>query len=547
MLYERHLYFSMRPLTLSAMSETGSANRHKNREEGREELSAEEKERKLLVKIDQYIDRCRDLCRHELISHATRSSYESMLQELRNDTSNDNRLKYVKENVGFLQKTIAKAEAEEARMLAKLQQEKKGAFSDADIQEMTAWFRNDSMVEMERSRELDEKVAEFIAKHEKIARRRNALMARVHALGNDDVEGISVLRDDEAFFSLNASARNSLLARLEGMDLAALSGKKQLFAETRAMLDGASTGDGRYLHAGTTGHMLKQMMSARKPEEYRGSVLIPSLGRYQDTRQSFDALCNDLSAAETMPISLPSLDAFLQWDTGKRSSFVAEGRRRLESQRTEEQERDEDLQLAKLRGERLVKAERWEAAEAFLEGALATYPDDANLQVMLAYVQEHGSETDEEREDRVSDELREEISALLAAAPPSVRGLYAAAAIRGADAFQLFSQSVTQGAHDTQNEARAGGREEEAEDDEEPERDEEHEDVEIADETDTLEEREEVLETITERTTHEAPAALTLSAVTADAQASYRRRISEPLLQKLRALEERDETYGIAA
>lgn len=529
------------------MSETGSINRQRKREDGREELSAQEKEQQLLAKIDYYIDRCRDLYRNDLISSVTRSSYESMLQELRDDTSNANRLRYVKENVGFLRQTLAKAQAEEAKMHAKLQEEKRGNYSDRDIEEMTAWFRSDSLVELERSRALDEKISAFVAKHEKIGMKRKALLERIHALGDDDVEGIAVLRDDEAFLSLDASARKNLLARLESADLAGLSGKKRLFAETRTMLDDACAGDGRYLHADATGSMLKQMMSAKKPEEYRGSILLPSLDAYRGTRRSFDAFCEDVATAEEAPIRMPSLDAFLQWSTGKRSSFVAEGRRRLESQKAKEAAEDEALSVAKTRAEHLLKAERWEKAAALLEDAVATHPEDADLQVMLAYVQEHGNETEEERNDRAMDALRDEITALLATLPASVRGLYAAAALRGADAFTLFRKSLEQGAHAMSD------TEEAMQDDDDEEAREEEEQVdgqttpdEVAEETDSVEDREEVLKAVTERTKR-APASLTLSSVTADAQASYRRRINEPLLQKLRALEERDESYGLAA
>ncbi len=512
------------------MSKASTLNRQKqsNSAEGNE---AREEEAATMKEIHKCIETCRGMYYHRLLSGVTRDSYEGMFEEV----LQKKRLDWAESNIGFLEKTIAKAEAEERNMLDQLEREKHGRFNERDMRELHEWFQDDSLPEMTRSKLLDQKVSEFVAKFDVMARKRLALLSRLEELSDQDAQDLATLRSPEAFFSMDASARKNMMDRMEALDMASLKGKKKLYSDTKTLLDEAADGEDRYLSPTVSGTMLRQMIASDKPEQHHKETLLPSLRTYKDTRVSFDALLMELSGSDDAPIEPPSIDAFVKWNTGKRTSFIAEGRRRMEAQRSSREEQEEELARSKRTSEKLLRAEDWKAADDSIHAGLHRFPEDADLKIMEAFLHEHRTDTEDAKEERELDRTAAEIDGILASVHPEMRTLYLAMLMEGADVFQTFAESMQRGAMEVKKET-----DEKTVDAGEPEEEEG-----VVDAGDSTDDQLEVVDAVVHG--EEREKALTVAAISADTQARYGRQLNEQLEARLRRLEQGGRKYGKAA
>lgn len=509
------------------MSKASTLNRQKQAnsvddKEAQEELAT-------LKEIKECIAKCRGMYYHRLLSSVTRHSYEGMFEEV----LAEKRLDWAESNIGFLDQTIAKAEGEERHMHEELEREKDGRFNEKDMQELQAWFQDDGLPEMTRSKLLDEKISEFIAKFDAMAKKRLELLSRTEELSDMDAQDLATLRSPKAFFSMDAASRKNLMDRMEALDLATLKGKKKLFSETKAMLDEASDGEGRYLSPAATGTMLKQMLTSDKPEQHRKETLLPSLQTYRNTRVSFDALVTELSLQEEAPIETPGIDVFVQWTTGKRTSFIAEGRRRIDALQHAEEEQEKERSDAKKLIEKYLRMEDWESADVSVNAALELFPEDKELTVMEAYLHEHRTDTDVQKEEREMNLITEEIKAILDTVNPELRTMYIAMVMEGAEAFEQFAENMKRGAAERAKTTAIESSDEPEEDDE------------VVETGDTTEDQLKVVDEVVRG--EEREKALKVTAISADTQERYGRQINDRLQAKLRQLEEGGRKYGKAA
>jgi len=513
------------------MSNTSTLNRQKqpNSVDGGE---SKEDDLATLKEIGKCIETCRGMYYHRLLSSVTRHSYEGMFEEV----VRERRLDWEESNIGFLKKTIAKAESEERNMIDQLEREKSGRFNERDMRELHEWFQDDSLPEMTRSKLLDQKVSEFVAKFDAMARKRLALLSRLEELSDQDAQDLATLRSPEAFFSMDASARKNMMDRMEALDMASVKGKKKLYSDTKTLLDEAADGEDRYLSPTVSGTMLRQMIASDKPEQHHKETLLPSLRTYKDTRVSFDALVMELSGSDDAPIQTPSIDAFVKWNTGKRTSFIAEGRRRMEAQRSSREEQEEELARSKRMSETFLRAEDWEAAEDSIQAALDRFPEDADLKIMQAFLHEHRTDTQDAKEERQLDRTAAEIDGILASVHPELRTLYLAMLMEGADVFETFAESMERGAMEQKKETDekavdASGSDEKEED--------------VVEAGDSTDDQLEVVDAVVHG--EERDKALTVAAISADTQARYGRQLNEQLEARLRRLEQGGRKYGKAA
>ncbi len=404
-------------------------------------LQAKEKERETLAIIDGCIDECRTLLQDPLMSAATRGEYERMFQDLRTDL----KVEWAQGTAALIGQTIARARRDREQMLARAQENRRDAlFVSSDLQELDEWFLHSDLMDLDRTVSWEARVETFLQKHAVIARRRAALMAKGAGLEEADAREIAALRDEKTFLALSVQERTNLLDRLEAMDLAAMAGKRQLYVKTDAMLREASTGEGRYVHPAATGSLLRQMMASRTPERFREASIVPSLNACKDTRSGFDAFAQRLATMDTPPIAIPVLDTFLQWSAPKRRSFIAEGERRARSA-DEAASRTEGLTHAKMLADTCMRREDWDKAEALLDRALRTFPDDGDLRVMRAYLDDHRENAETERREGEMRRMSGEIDAMIAAAPPELRTMYVAMAMQGPETFLGFAAAMERG------------------------------------------------------------------------------------------------------
>lgn len=526
------------------MQKVATLDRHKEKkEEQRDQPESTESEASVLATIYGHIDDCRRELSDPLISAATRESYESMFVGYITEKNVD----FARTSAGYAADTVARAQSEFELMDAMLASKKGSLLNDADIKEMKDWFRSDGMLDMVRTKTWEQKTKQFIEKHASIAHRRSTLLSRLSGLDEKEAEGIAVLKNEKTFLRLDVAERISLMNKLEALDVAVAGGKKNLFVETSAILRHAATSQERYMHPAATGSMLKKMMTARKPEQYRDQVLLPFLETYRGTRNDFDALQKEIQASDTPPIAAPKLDTFLKWNAERRSSFIAEGRRRLR-QNTQEEKQEEDVKDAMKQAESCMRLDDWDAAIALLEESHDRFPEEKNLAVMLAYANDHRADAEEERREQEHGRINAGIDAKLRQVPPALRTMYVAMAMQGPDAFREFTEGMERGAEIQKHEEPDAPADDtphitQEDDEDEPARD-EGDDEEMIAAGETADDQEEAAEELLR--SEEPEKAIAVRSIAAETQERYVRHIGEPVLRHLEELQARGERYKAA-
>lgn len=523
---------------------------------------------KIRKEIDGYVAACQGKLYDRLMSSATRAQYESMFAEFREKKE----LQYAKESEGLLLRTLDRMEKDERKMLESIE-----SYSAEDAAEMTEWFEDDGLLDMFRTAMLDAKIHEFRSKHDVLWDRRTKLMEKMKQSDLEDGDGFEHL-EAKKFASLDFAAKKNLLNRLESLDLAATLGQKRLYRETQRILAKATAGEGRYLHPNAAGKFLKHMMQSPRPEDFQKETLLPSLEEHRETRLSFDAFEIDAAQADAKTIKIPSLETFLAWDASKRSSFVAEGRRRMENQARLKKEETEGLESAKDSIEACMRTEKWEDAESLLHDAMKTHPANKELTVMWTYVELHREEDEETQEENRMDAIKRDITALVATLPSSLRDFYGMTLLQGSDTFETVTKQMERGvkAADAKPEPTANapktiptprtrpqkpaatrktaaakknhGDDPDEDHDDAAEKPEE-EPTEITVEKNSKDERIEALSALTRERLFEDPRekALTFDGISAERQSMIVRHLNNPILQGLQTLQSHGERYELAA
>lgn len=405
-------------------------------EEEDEDVSSPEELRK--ATIEEYIETCRGIYLHPLLSEETRMQYEKHVFTYMRTTT----VEEAERNIGWLQDVVSKVEAAESRFESMIAEAlSRRWINAASANRWRARFTDPGLLEFVREQWLEDKFPAYLRRWERVADERKTVLRRAELQEVDasDEPELAVLQNQDAFLALDYHHRCNLVNRLDALVMATALHKRETYRSLRDEVQESTRGPNACLHSAQVGVLLKEIFSQQDPRAYFSDAIVPMLQRRQALRREYDVFQHNIAAAQLPSgMRLPSLSAFLQWSEEACAVFLEEGRNRLRASLREQEAEESVLAQKKTEVRHAMDRKDWRGAEAVLISL--SQSDDKELAVLQRYLEAHRDDLPE-RKPSISELLRE-MNSMIRGVPPSMQGMYIVSLQRGSKSFERVMQHM---------------------------------------------------------------------------------------------------------